>query len=169
MGTIRQSGRAVQTDGCVQENNAHVEHKSNEGEALETRLEVISGLTRLDMSVAKFNRIQRIYRLSQKITEVQKNLRLDMISLMIVFVIGLHNLYGFDLHDRYEHNQDKGRGLRPVSIKFVANALCLSRENVRRRLVQLVDNQIISKVERKFVVNNWRSWDDIYGFFAMKA
>ncbi len=132
------------------------------------KLKVISDITQLNINVNKYNSIREMYNRASKINSVQRKFDTDIASLSIIFVMGLHNMYGYQETDHYVATDDSDRfhGLRPVSIKFISSILSFSRETVRRRLVELHDNGLVIKTDGNFVVRNWSLWDEIFSFLT---
>ncbi len=134
---------------------------------LNRKLEVMSGSTRLAICREKYEIIRTMYNRSARIGMIQEKHDQDIVSLMIFFVVGLHNLNSRpDLHLNSARNA-QFHGLRPASIKLVASITSVSREGVRRRLANLQNDQLISKVDGNFVVSNWPVWEEILEIFML--
>ena len=127
------------------------------------KINSLKSLLNVDISFKEYKSIKSLYRSTIDMKNIQEKHGIELTCLFIVLAIGVFNVHDSVLETGFEKAPDSSSEitLQPASIKFVAELLKLNRETVRRKILELETRNVVTRLDRGFVINDWDIWNDM--------
>lgn len=132
-------------------------------DASHRKLDAIRSITQINFDMERYNKIKILYKKLSYISDYKVKNDIDIYSTLILFVIGIYNINGYSSN---LNSESKFYGLRAVSIKGISDVISISRETVRRRLNDLEEAGLISRLDGNFIIRDWGVWNEIFTFLS---